>query len=514
MFGNAAGHLNTDRPPVRRPLTQPRGRALPRLRRLPPRLALSAVLLAAFAAAPAPARQAPTGLPADPCAEGRELYRDGRLREARTALLACLESDPEQVEVLLPLTVMAVREGRRDEALDFGARAAALAPDRPEARYWYGRALLRADRPGEARAEWEAGLQLSFDHVGILEGLARLALRDGETAKAYNLLTQLQRQGVDDAWIHGLLAEISAAKGMWAQALGHLEAAMARETPGQDQLMSAAELSILAGRHDDAIGYCRRAVATAPGGRTYGALGEAFFAAEQVDSALVWLRRAVRQPEAPPRVRFNLANALEVAGLGEEAGEQFRTFLAERPDDAMGHFNYGIHLEHAGRLEEALDQVDRALELDPTMLNAYVVKAQMLENLGRWEEALAVVRTLKGRDRDAAAELAAWEQRLRGARDGAEREAAAGRIHLLHMVLGTPEQLAEVEAALDGGADFADLAVRYSRGPAAARGGDIGWLDPQEMAEPMRSAVLGLEPDEISPPVEARGLHHLFKRIR
>lgn len=479
-----------------------------------------APLLLLLAAAPAPAQPAqPTAppasvLPGDPCLEGRNLYRAGKLGEARTALLACLEQDGDKVATLVPLTVMAVREGRRAEGLDFGARAVTLAPDDAEARYWYGRALLRAERVEEARAQWEAGLQLTFDHPGILEGLARLALQEGQTAKAYNLLTQMQRLGVDEAWIHGLLAEIAADKGLWEQALGHLEDAMARETPGAEQLTAAAELSILAGQQERAVEYCRRAVTLEPGGRTYGALGEAFFAAEEVDSALVWLRKAVAAPPVPPRARFNLANVLEVAGLFEEAGSQFRAFLAEVPDDAIGHFNYGIHLEHEGRDEEALMEVDRALALDSTMLNAYVVKAQMLENLGRWDEALATVRVLQGRDPGASRELAAWEQRLRDQRDGADLEAAAGKIHLLHMVLGTPELLEQVAKELAAGTDFAELAVRFSQGPAAARGGDIGWIDPREMAEPLRTAVTSLGANEISPPVEAGGLFHLFKRIR
>jgi len=500
---------------------------LPRIATLPAavrhRAPLAAALLGLALALAAPVRAqgpvagdagAPAAPPADPCTTGPQLYHDGKMDEARKAFLACLKQGGDKLEVLLPLTVMAVREGRQAESLDFGNRAVALAPDDPEARYWYGRALLRAGRENDAKQQWEAGLQLTFNHAGILEGLARLALKNGETAKAYNLLTQLQQQGVDAAWIHGLLAQISASKGLWGQALGHMEDAMARETPDVDQLVSASELSILAGKKDQAVEYCRRAVALSPCGRSYGALGEAFFANDDMDSALVWLRRAVGEHDAPPRARFNLANALEVAGLFDEAGAQFRAFLDEHPDDAMGHFNYGIHLEHASRPEEALDEVDKAIALDPTMLNAMVVKAQMLENLERWDEALAVVNNLQGKDKSAVKELATWEQRLRDERDGADANAASGKVHLLHMVLGTKELLAKVQEELAKGTDFAEVAVRFSTGPAAAKGGDIGWINPQEMAEPIKSAVEGLKVDEISPPVEAKGLFHLFKRIR
>ena len=83
------------------------------------------------------------------------------------------------------------------------------------------------------------------------------------------------------------------------------------------------------------------------------------------------------------------------------------------------------------------------------------------------------------------------------------------------MVLGTPEILEQVTAELAAGTDFAELAVRFSQGPAAARGGDIGWIDPRgDGRAPAAAAIRSLGVNEISPPVEAGGLFHLFKRIR
>jgi len=93
---------------------------------------------------------------------------------------------------------------------------------------------------------------------------------------------------------------------------------------------------------------------------------------------------------------------------------------------------------------------------------------------------------------------------------GAVRE---GKVHILHMVLGQKEILDKVLESLELGANFAELTVRYSGGPAAARGGDIGWIKPADMVEPLRSAIEALAENEISPPVESRGLYHLFKRI-
>lgn len=472
-------------------------------------LAVAAPLIAQPEVIPPPA----TEVPAEPCPVGRELYRASRFVEARTALQDCLRQEGETVAVLLPLAVMGVREGRILEGVEYASRAVALDPTDSEARYWYGRALLRSDRVEEARSQWEQGLAQSTQHPGILEGLARLALADGENAKAYNLLRQLQLLGVDDAWLHSLLAEISAGKGLWPQALQHLQDSMARAEPTVEDLIFGAELSILSGRGEEALEYGRRAVAREPGGRTRGSLGQTFFALEQVDSAIVYLQLAVSEPGADPVYRFNLANALEVAGRPLDAGDHFRIFLAARPDDAVGHFNYGIHLDRQGDSDQALAQISRALELQPEMLSAYVVKAQILENAGRWDESLVVVEELKVRDRENISELVTWEERLIARRDAAREATAAGKIHLLHMVMPSAEVAEMVRGELARGEDFAVLVTRFSSGPASARGGDIGWVDPAEMVPSMGAVARTLDINEISPPLEAGGLYHMFKRI-
>lgn len=459
------------------------------------------------------AQDQPLAAGTDPCAEGQELYHAAKFLEARQALLNCLNQNGPTVEVLLPLAVMAAREGRLAEAEKFSGEAVTLAPEDSEARYWHGRALLRLGRGQEAKTEWETGLGYNLSHLGILEGLARLALNQGEPAKAYQLLDQMRRQGLAEGWLYRLMADIAAGRGLWAQSLEHLKEAMLLEPPNLQDLLVASEVSIMAGDRQGALDFCRRAVTMQPGADAYGGLGEAFFATDQMDSALVYLRLAVEQDPANAQHRFNLANALEVTGAVEEADTHFRMYLAAQPDDAVGQFNYGVHLDKMGRSEEALFHVSRAIEIEPNMLSARVVRVQVLENLSRWDEALQEIDDLQGLSPDSSAELAAWRQRISAAREQQLGAAREGKVHVLHMVLSQQALVDKVLESLEMGADFGELTVRYSGGPAAARGGDIGWIRPQDMVEPLRSAIEALGENEISPPIESRGLYHLFKRI-
>ena len=482
--------------------------------------AAALVCMALGAGFPVPAlsqgdlQPAPAVVGGDICVEGRDLYRRGDHNAARTALLACLGDEGDLKEILLPLTVIALQAGDASQALRFADRAVAAAPDDPEVLYWDGRALLAAGKTSEARARWEGALQLDTGHLGVLEGLARLAVADRDPIRAYQFLMQMRQRGLNQPWLHRLLADIAAGRGLWAQALAHLQDSLVLEPEQVADWMSASELALLGGDHVRSIAYSRKAVALAPDAVSLGGLGEAFFAAEQVDSALVYLRRAIAAGGAKPRVRFNLANAMEVAGLTEEAGQNFKQFLKDEPKDPVGHFNYAIHLQKQGQLEEALAEANHALRLDPGMLTAGVVRVQILEDLARWDDALAAVNDLKSRDKSNQAELAAWAQRLAGQRDAARGAVAAGKIHLLHIVLTDRRQLAKVTDDLARGEDFATLAVQFSQGAAAAKGGDIGWLKADEMVQPLRGAIAPLQIGEVSPPIETKGLIHLFKRVR
>jgi len=72
---------------------------------------------------------------------------------------------------------------------------------------------------------------------------------------------------------------------------------------------------------------------------------------------------------------------------------------------------------------------------------------------------------------------------------------------------------------IDGGADFAQVAMDYSEDPATApTGGDLGWLpesslkNPKQETPELSAAVLGLRPGSVSRVVRSRdGNYHILK---
>ena len=66
----------------------------------------------------------------------------------------------------------------------------------------------------------------------------------------------------------------------------------------------------------------------------------------------------------------------------------------------------------------------------------------------------------------------------------------------------------DVYAKLKKGADFADMAFKYSAGAESGRGGNLGFVRQGELLPEIERAIAGLQPGQFTPPIETgQGLH-------
>ena len=80
-----------------------------------------------------------------------------------------------------------------------------------------------------------------------------------------------------------------------------------------------------------------------------------------------------------------------------------------------------------------------------------------------------------------------------------------------HILVETEEEALALIEALEGGADFAELAKEKSTGPSGVNGGELGWFGLGMMVEPFEAAVLEMEVGAISAPVQTQfGWHVLI----
>ena len=96
-----------------------------------------------------------------------------------------------------------------------------------------------------------------------------------------------------------------------------------------------------------------------------------------------------------------------------------------------------------------------------------------------------------------------------------------GKVHLALIMLpaaGAGGSAAEVKKTgaklvkeLEGGADFRTLAVRYSKGPTAQDGGDVGYMAPDDMAPFIAKAIEGLKKGQVSNLVQGPDGYYIVK---
>ena len=92
------------------------------------------------------------------------------------------------------------------------------------------------------------------------------------------------------------------------------------------------------------------------------------------------------------------------------------------------------------------------------------------------------------------------------------------RISEISLPVDTPEQEDEVRRAsldlikqLRRGATFAAMARQFSRGPTAAQGGAVGWVQPGQLASNLDQAIAKMKSGELSEPIRAAGGYYIIQ---
>jgi peptidyl-prolyl cis-trans isomerase C len=87
------------------------------------------------------------------------------------------------------------------------------------------------------------------------------------------------------------------------------------------------------------------------------------------------------------------------------------------------------------------------------------------------------------------------------------------KIHVSHILVTYQYEAEDLLKKIASGADFADLARRFSKCGSAANGGDLGPVEARRLDEAFAEAAGALAIGEISPVVRSRFGYHLIKKI-
>jgi peptidyl-prolyl cis-trans isomerase C len=77
-------------------------------------------------------------------------------------------------------------------------------------------------------------------------------------------------------------------------------------------------------------------------------------------------------------------------------------------------------------------------------------------------------------------------------------QAGVEEIHARHILVKTQAQAEAIIKQLDGGADFAKLAQKYSTDPGSVNGGDLGWFKKTDMVPEFADAAFAMKDGQIT----------------
>jgi protein O-GlcNAc transferase len=140
------------------------------------------------------------------------------------------------------------------------------------------------------------------------------------------------------------------------------------------------------GRHEEAIGYLRRAAGfapTAPGPHLN--LGTALIGARRYAEAADTLRQAIDRWPDIPEARLSHGNALLALGKREQAAEAYRAALRLNPRRAAVCANLALALHGLQDHEATCQACERLLELDRSSVAGQLLLAVCRQMLCNWE---------------------------------------------------------------------------------------------------------------------------------
>ncbi|MBO1349492.1 MAG: tetratricopeptide repeat protein [Hormoscilla sp. GUM202] len=335
-------------------------------------------------------------------------YKAGRLDKARAVYLAMLSQQPELVEAMQMLGIIAYQTKEYDRAIGYFQQVISIKPDWPETYNNLGASFWEQGKIEQAIAAYKQAIAVKPDYPDAYNNLAWALEKQGKRLEAIELRARYanetdQRGGSSHqsgATPEKLAAMLKKEK-RYQEALAHYQQEIAcyekEQTRGidpkcADAYYNAAKIMEEQNRREEAIAYYEKAIAIKPEAKFYNQLGKCYLRCEK-------LAEAARQYEQAIALKPNYLDAicdlgviLQKQGKIAEAIGQYRQALAIKPDDPEAYNRMGTAWGKQGKLAEAIACHQKAIALKPDLAEAYNNLGAVLQEQLKLQEAIGYYR--------------------------------------------------------------------------------------------------------------------------
>jgi predicted O-linked N-acetylglucosamine transferase (SPINDLY family) len=361
---------------------------------------------------------------AEALSQGTRHQQAGRLAEAEQLYRQVLACEPNNVDALHLMGLLAMQSGQFEPAIELINRAIRL--DRSQAAFYanLGEANRHLKRHVEAIENYRKALKLQPD-LGNVHSLLGLLLRnEGKLDESVSVLREALRLRPEDNLArirlgqalqdqnklseaeacfrrvlrsdpHAVEAQFSLGsvlqtQGKLDEATACYRAALALKPDYADAHINLGTILQQQSIYDEAAEHFQAAVQLNPGFATaHMNLGTNFQARGQLAEAIGCYRRALELEPGNPLALNALGSALVRQGRSDDALASFEEALRADPGSALAHLNIGGVYQVQGKMGQAVTALERVLELDPSNAPAYTNLGMIRNEQGRRDEAIA-----------------------------------------------------------------------------------------------------------------------------
>lgn len=310
-------------------------------------------------------------------------HREGRWREAERLYREILRGEPDNIDALHYLGVIAHQAGRHDAAIALIEKAAALRPVAPDIQNNLGEVYRTADRTADAERCFRRALGLRPEYADAMNNLGNVLGRTGREAQAEQTYRHAISINPDFAEAWNNLGSVLRVLRRDTEAEGPYRRAIALRPAYPEARQNLVLLLRDAGRSEEAARLVRHASALGARGRAR--LDERDSRAGELKSMEAAYRERLAGQETAV-ARYQLAGVLSESGRDGEAELEYRRALALDPEMAQAHNDLGNCLRRQGKAE-AEPHYRRAIALHPELAEAHNNLGNLLLDAGNVAEA-------------------------------------------------------------------------------------------------------------------------------
>ena len=317
-------------------------------------------------------------------------HQAGRLREAEASYRKILARDPQCVDALHLLGVIAHQVGQHELAVELIGRAAALAPDTPAIHSNLGEAYRHLHRLDAAVANFHRALTLQPDFPDALNNLGNALIAQHKPDEAEACFRRALALQPDLCSAHYNLGLILRARGQLNEAVASLRQTLVLNPNLAEAHNNLGSLFGDLGRFDEALACFHQALVLKPDfSQAHSNVGDLLRLRGQIDEAVAAYRQALAFNPDLASAHYHLGLIAIARGRSDEALASFRQALALQPNFAIAHYHLGNFCMERGQSEEAAAYFLKALALDPGLAEAHNNLGGLLKDRGQLDDAAA-----------------------------------------------------------------------------------------------------------------------------